>query len=525
MIPDAAPPVAGSPGSADPGAALSEGETAAHIRGSALFLVGRILDLGLDFTAHVLIVRYLAKSEYGAFAYALALVSLGATVAVFGLDKSMSRFLAMYQEQRRYGPLFGAIVVALATILILGLGTVIAVHTVAAFFPAALTDDPRALFFLGALIFLSPIQALDSMVVRFFPVFASPRSFFVRRYLLGPLVHLAIVVVLIAGSAESTLFAIGFVGAGLINLAISAVMLLRILTSEPLSLHFRRSELEWPVREILGYSVPLLASDVVLVLRGALVVVLLEFFQNTTDVADFRAVLPVARLNMVVFQTFTFMFMPLAARLFVREDREGLQDAFWRSSAWVTLISLPGFLLSFALAQPLVDAMFGPSYHDSAPILMVLSLGFFVTAVFGFGGLVLRTIGNVRYMFGVDALTAVASFVGYVLVIPAFGALGAAVVLSATLVAQALLYQLGLRLFAGIQLFDRRYLGFFSSVVLASAALLVIQLVADPPLAVGLALATAVSVAVLALNRHTLDLLRMFPELKRVPLIRRLVGN
>jgi len=49
--------------------------TRKQIRGSSLFLAGRFLSMGINFSAHVLMVRYLATAEYGALAYALAAVA------------------------------------------------------------------------------------------------------------------------------------------------------------------------------------------------------------------------------------------------------------------------------------------------------------------------------------------------------------------------------------------------------------------------------------------------------------------
>ena len=41
----------------------------------------------------MLIVRYLSKSDFGAFAYALAVASMGSSMVLFGLDKAIARFV------------------------------------------------------------------------------------------------------------------------------------------------------------------------------------------------------------------------------------------------------------------------------------------------------------------------------------------------------------------------------------------------------------------------------------------------
>src|SRR4051794_14892924 len=44
-----------------------------HVRGSSLLLIGRGLTLLITTATQVVIVRYLSKADYGAFAYALVL--------------------------------------------------------------------------------------------------------------------------------------------------------------------------------------------------------------------------------------------------------------------------------------------------------------------------------------------------------------------------------------------------------------------------------------------------------------------
>src|SRR3954462_1795704 len=80
--------------------------TRRQIRGSSLLLAGRMLSLAVNFATQVLIVRYLSKADFGAFAYGLSIVSLGESLAVLGLDKAIARFLPIYEEHGAYGKLF-----------------------------------------------------------------------------------------------------------------------------------------------------------------------------------------------------------------------------------------------------------------------------------------------------------------------------------------------------------------------------------------------------------------------------------
>ena len=100
-------------------ASAARGDSAAkkQIRGSSLLLVGRISSLGVNFVVQIVVIRYLTKGDFGAFAYALSLVSLGASIATFGLDRSITRFIPIYDEQGNYGKVFGTIVMAFGTVV------------------------------------------------------------------------------------------------------------------------------------------------------------------------------------------------------------------------------------------------------------------------------------------------------------------------------------------------------------------------------------------------------------------------
>ena len=81
--------------------------TRKQIRGSSLLLGGRFISLGINFAIQIMIVRYLSKADYGAWAYVISLVSLGVSVATFGLI-GRSRGSSPSTTRRRRTTSFGA---------------------------------------------------------------------------------------------------------------------------------------------------------------------------------------------------------------------------------------------------------------------------------------------------------------------------------------------------------------------------------------------------------------------------------
>lgn len=496
--------------------------TTRQIRGSNLLLVGRVLGLTLDFVAQVLIVRYLSKSDYGAFALAMSIVSLGTTMCLLGLERTLGRFTPIYEEQRDYARMWGTILAIFTTVVSVGVAVVLGVYILQGVIGGAL-QDRVALGLLLVLIILAPLQALDSLLIAMFATFGSARSIFVRRYVVAPLLQLGVVVALILTESGVVTLAIGYVAASAIGIALYAVVLYRTLEKSGLLARLREQRVRPPVRELFTFSAPLLMSDIVFALRTSVTVLLLGILTSAEEVADYRAVLPVAVQMLFVATSFRLIFTPGASRLFARNDATGLNDLYWQTASWIALLTFPVFIVGLALGEPVAVLLFGERYAGTGIILSILVLGHYISAATGFNSLMLRVFGRVRYMMTVDLVTAVGCLIATILLIQEFGALGAAVATAATLIVQNAWYQWGLRTRSTVHAFDRRFTRAYLSIIVGALGMLAIVAVTDPPLIVGLLWAAAISIIVLLVNRSTLRVLETYPELARLPFLRRLL--
>lgn len=499
--------------------------TKKHLRGSTLLLVGRIIALMTNFAVQILTVRLLSKSDYGAFAYALQLASLGASIAVFGLDKTSTRFLPIYLEKKDYNKLFGAMFMMVGTILSLGFFLVILVLGVRELLAQSFISDQLALSLLMILVFLSPMDALDSLLMGMFAIFSSPQSIFFRKYVLGPGLKFGVVLLLIFWGRDAYLLAWGYLMASILGVVLYSGILIRHLRKSDLFQHLDIQHIQFPVREIFGFSIPLLSSDLVFLLRSSLPVIMLGYFSSTIDVASFRAVVPVARLNLVVIQSFTFLFMPMAARMFAREDRKGINDLYWQSAMWIAVITFPIFITTFSLAQPLTLLLFGIRYANSGIIMALLAFGYYFNAALGFNADTLRIYGKVRYIIMIDLLVVIISLVLNLWLIPQYGALGAAIAVCGTLVVHNIFNHAGLKFIAEIKLFQWRYLRVYLSIALSTLGLAFFQSMISAPIYVDFFLAALLSLLVLILNWNILNVEEIFPELLRFKIVRRFLPN
>ena len=496
-----------------------------QIRGSSLLLVGKFITVGSNFAIQILIVRYLSKSDYGAFAYALSLASMMSTIVTLGLDRSITRFASLYDERGAYDKLLGTIVMQIVAILGLGLAAIALVFGLEGWLSGSVVNDRQAISLLMILIFLAPINALDGMISGLFAVFSRPRAIFVRRHVVSPALRLTVVLLLVLGESSVSFLATGYVVAGALGMTIYAAVMWRVLRERGILARLGRTRISVPYREVLSFTIPLLTSDLLAIFLTTSDTVLLGRYGTTADVASFRAIQPAAHANYLIFTSFTLLFTPLASRLFARGDRQGIARLYWSTAIWMAVFTFPIFVLTTSFSGPVTVGLFDSRYEDSSTYLALLSIGYYFGAALGFNGLTLKVIGRLRYIVGINVLAAVVNVALNLVLIPRYGALGAACGTAGTLVVHNILKQAGLRLGSGISVFEWRYLRVYVSIVAGAVALWGVQQLLDPNFVISLVLAGLVSAAIFRVGRTELEIGTVFPELLRFPLLGRLLGR
>ncbi len=492
-----------------------------HVRGSSLMVVGRMISMFINLAVHVATVQYLGETDYGIFAYAISISSLAASASLFGQDRALGRFLPLYDERGAHGKAQGAILVAFSTVFLLGssiVAVIIGLHAVG----IDLTSDQRAVSALLILITVAPFTAVDTLFVSLFAVVAKPSAIFWRRHVLTPLLRLASVLAVIATAGSVNQLAGFYLVAGIVGVVIYAVMAVTTIRKMPIG---RAKERSYPVGDLYRFGGPMVSSDVAQALRMSLVVIFLEALRSVDEVGAFRAVLPLAQLNLVAMQSFKLLYLPVSARMFGRGDNKAAAELYWQSAAWLAVGTFPIFVTTFAFAEPLTRYLLGEEFVSSASVLAVLALGYYVSAALGLNAQTLKASGRIKLVVAVDTGTALLAIALNLILINQYGALGAAMATTGALLVQNLLVHLGLRrILDGLPL-PPNHRKAYVWVAASAVALLLVQVVVAPPPVVSAMVGLMTSILVLVRNRDVLMLGDTFPELARIPVLGKFIGG
>ena len=491
------------------------------IRGSSLLVVGRIIAIVLNFVGQVITVRCLMKADFGAFAYGISIASMGASVAVFGLGRALNRFAPMFHEKGEFGRLAGTIVLALSCVSGIGIGVVLMVLGGAGFIGPVLVHDPRSLSLLMILILLTPLRALDSIFEEIFAALASSRALFFRRHLVGPLLKLAALVPMLIFGPDAVVLAVAYIAFGLLGTLCSATVLWSLLKQADLLKYFRRDSIDVPARQMLCFSFGLLSADLLTIVRGSLVTLMLEFYTGAVGVAAFRAVLPVAELNTFVADGFRTLFSPMISRLFARGDVASIDRVFWHTMSWISVATFPLFLTCICLTDFITLTLFGDDYADSAGILRLLAVGFYVSSVISFNYEVLKAHGHIGRMFLTDILTVFVAMLLNLWMVPRWGAMGGAAATVAVLLMRPIGNQITILRLGLLREIDWRCLRLFLVMLMVTIAAWLLPLIIGNSLASQLVMMIIGSAVVMITGLPMLEINSTFPELLRFRFVRR----
>ena len=370
---------------------------------------------------------------------------------------------------------------------------------------------------------LAPIQSLDSICVRTLACVSEPRRIFIRKYVLGPALRVAAVgaAYVLGGSSETLAYA--YLASGIAGLAFCLHVTLRELRVHGvLPLPLRQWRVPW--RPLLGFSLPLISTDVVSITLTGVTTVALMSAGGESAVAGMRAVVPAAELNLLVLQSFTLLFMPGATRALSCDGRAGLAEHHWQSAAWVMVLSFPLFALTFAMAPAVVPLVFGAAYADSAILLAILAVGHYAEVLLSFNAQTLQVLNHTRAIFWTNLLMAGLG-VGLALALcPTLGALGAVIAITTARTGGALARHVCLVSSGvlGATPSGQQLIWFKISLVSVLVALLGWWW--QPHLLLQLVLIGLLSLGLLRSTARSLDVTRSFPEIKRLPLVARVVG-
>lgn len=390
-------------------------------RASAVSMTVRITGLAVAFLCHIVLSRALGAGQYGQYMIALGWAMVLAIPCRLGLDNSVLRFATIYREEGRAGEFRGLIRLSLGAMMLVATGIV------ATMLLAKMAEvrplEPIAWTVIAGLALLIPASAilgwLSALVRTANRIVAS--QFY--EQVLRPLVLTgAVVAAILAGWALDSGQAMLLTGVTvLIIMAGLALHARRVFAGLPRATPSFERRSEW-----LSVSWPLFLMAIVQELLNQVDLILLGMLSNATQAAHFAASMRLASLVTFGLMAIGTVSGPLIASAYHRNDLGELTRIAKLSARFATMFAALIAAFLYAIGKPALT-LFGPGFEAAYPVLLVLLVGGLINSITGAVGYLLTMTGREKSALGSVVGALAVSVVSNLILIPRYGAMGAAI--------------------------------------------------------------------------------------------------
>jgi O-antigen/teichoic acid export membrane protein len=401
-------------------------------RDAAGTLALRVVAASLTLILSGVIARILGVADYGTYTYALTWVYFLATPACLGIDRLLVRLTAVYQAHNQWGKVRGILrwsnQLVLATSLLLcliALSICLLFSTSNGLRDTFLFSLPVLPFFALTTLKQSALQGMQQVLQG-----QLPESVFRHLFMLG----LLALVYFASGKHLGAPVAAGLTAVASGAAFLTAAKLLR----NNLPPSFKASALEYQKADWTRHALPLLLVATLGIISTQTETLILGAIKGMEAVSYFTVASRGAELISLALLIVGVPLAPTYARLWVSKDRDELERVA-RLGAYASLLVAIPALLALIFYGAWFLALFGTEFKSAQPVLEILSVGHIINVMMGSVGLLLIMCGHEREAAAGTAISIIIKLLLCALLIPSWGAVGAAVARSGSLIAWNLL--------------------------------------------------------------------------------------
>lgn len=469
-------------------------------RGTLVMMLGTLGYVAESFVARVVLVRTLNAGLWSQFSYALALAGLASSFGALGLTSALARSLpyeSTDRERRRM----------VHTAYVVGIPAAIASGALLSLVgvPAAVVfRDPvfaETLAFFGVGVTFSVLAGLLASIFQGYEDVV-PNALYIQ--VLNPMLFIGFLLVATTQAPPGWGY-FGILVAYAVAAAASLVALLvysrrrlpRLLPAGP-----RDPGLS---RRLLLFAVPLFLVGVLGYLAGNGDTIILGAFQRSA-VGYYAANLSMARLLQIGVGSLGYIFLPVTARFVRTGERGAVRITYVTATKWVLLTSLPIFLVFAFLPVQSLNFVYGAGYATSTLTLEILLVGALVSTLVGPSSVAQVAFGHTRLLFYNTLASAGADVALGLVLVPAWGIVGAAVAWSTGIALLPVLSLIELAAMEGVHPFERHFLLPLTLTAVPVGAFLLLAPIAYPYWALpGIALGAAGLFLLAVVATHSID--------------------
>lgn len=431
----------GRPAGTSPAVTRSEsGITINAAKGFISGLAGAFIGKALVFLLQVLVSRGYGPDRYGLFVTGLLTAFMVQTLSSLGVQKGGMRFLAVAHENADARAMVQIFIFSVSVPLLFGSLAGISLYFLAPLIAETCFSNPDLVNVIKMFSFSIPFFALLRTASDLTRSFQTAKYAVMVEDLLFPTLHVAIFIALEALGYGFSSVIQAFVAANVVCSILIMKLGWRLVVGfvvpppgPAVRMQHKACLNLW--REVLIFSLPLLPMGLMFVFNSSLDVIMLNILTHSSEVGEYAAAARFGMLFALITLPMKLIFAPMIAGQYGTGQMGQIEVLYKTSCRWMFFLSLPLFTFLAIAREPLM-MIFGSGFVKTGPnILAILLIGSLFASLLGVSADMLIMSGKQYFELACLGGGLLLNVLLNLMLIPAYGAIGAAIATTTSSVA------------------------------------------------------------------------------------------
>lgn len=423
-------------------------------KGSTIVFTGTIISMFLGFLGRIILIRFTSQSEYGVYSLALAVMAIFVTFSTLGLSQGPPRYIAYFKGNGSNEKITSVISSSIWIALISSISFFAISFFASNFIAINIFNLPELSIVLKIFSITIPATVFINIFIAIFRGFNRINVKVYFNDIMRPALYIVLLVVVISLGQSF----IGMIYAHVLSIIATFLLFItyglmkyrdKLKLSEIINNSF--------TKELLLFSIPLLAVDALIMLMTWTDTLMLGYFKTPEDVGLYNAAMPLAHLITVFIGSLGFLYVPIASQLYAKNQMKEFKRSYVISTKWAFIGTVPLFFILLLFPDVVLNMLFGSRYLGASFTLQVLVLGYIFNSYFGLNYYALITTGKSNFIMQCSLISAIMNVVLNIVLIPSLGILGAAIASALSFAVVELLMTAKLYTTFGIHPFTKTY--------------------------------------------------------------------
>ncbi len=391
-----------------------------------LYLWGQIIAVVFNYSFSIIMSNLLEPSLLGKYFIGISMLSVLEAITVFSLKPAIIRYCSAYYQSRDIEKLSSYFSGSFIISFLLTLISFFILYFYSNFLAVRIFKNSQVSLVIKYIAVILPFTVLINHFIFLTQAFKLSKITVLFQNILQPFLKLTLCSSLVLLGLKLK----GALSGLLFSFVISAFILSHIIFKKyfiPLKFNF---SIKFDViKIIILYSLPLFLSNFLLVLGQQIHILLLGSLSNSVQVSYFGIPLRISLFTTIALTSISTIFNPYISIYTKNRNREDLKNLLKLVTRWIFFISSPIFMIFLIYSEEILR-IFGESYVNAKYIFYLLLIGQIFNVLVGPVGYLITLSGYSKLTFLNIFISFILETVLNVVLIPKYGAFGAAITYS-----------------------------------------------------------------------------------------------